>query len=201
MRKVIVSAFVLLGVSLAVPRAVFAFGLLGNCGDTSHGTGCSVDACASCVCSGDVFCCGDSWDEICVGEAAEFCSAQCLDGMVVGNCGVSDQSTELIIRGASNQSSQAADVTPKLGCSISSCEDCVCEEEAACCSKSYDSSCVAIAATICAESCLEEAGGPAGANAAQAPTLNGSMLALLTVFLAACGAIRLRSGLRASRRS
>ncbi|HVM97267.1 MAG TPA: hypothetical protein VMT89_12815, partial [Candidatus Acidoferrales bacterium] len=183
-RKTIVAIVAVLGVGLAVPHLALALGLRGNCGDTSHGDGCNVDACASCVCDGDTFCCETDWDIVCAGEAAEFCASDCFDGTFVGDCGVSE-SEELILRSGGADTSQAADV--KLGCSDSDCSGCVCDANSDCCAELYDSGCVGTAATTCSDACLEEAGAPGVGATAQAPTLSGSMLLLLSVVLAGFG--------------
>jgi len=47
----------------------------------SHGGGsCDQPGCAACVCNLDPFCCVNTWDSICVGEAANQCVAACQCG-------------------------------------------------------------------------------------------------------------------------
>jgi len=81
--------------------------VLGNCGEPrADAVGCSVAACETCVCGIDAFCCGNEvapisgaprnrggqdgvsfctqpecWDDICVGEAANQCAAECVIGV------------------------------------------------------------------------------------------------------------------------
>lgn len=49
----------------------------GECCVTATTPGCAVAACETCVCTLDAFCCETSWDEVCVGEAANECQADC----------------------------------------------------------------------------------------------------------------------------
>ena len=49
----------------------------GNCCNTGGAGACSVVAIKNCVCGLDPFCCSNSWDSICVGEAKTDCGAQC----------------------------------------------------------------------------------------------------------------------------
>ncbi len=48
-----------------------------SCCAVHAGTGCEVLSCQNVVCAIDPFCCNNSWDSICVGEAESFCGALC----------------------------------------------------------------------------------------------------------------------------
>lgn len=92
---------------------------VGNCGDTTHGPGCSDAACAACVCDQEPSCCSQDWDNTCL-SAALSCPAECF--AVVGNCG---------------------DPRPEAGCSDALCEACVCNDWAlpSCCTTEWDEGC------------------------------------------------------------
>lgn len=49
----------------------------GTCCTAHGGLGCEVQTIESCVCGFDPFCCDTQWDDQCVGEAVEYCSASC----------------------------------------------------------------------------------------------------------------------------
>lgn len=51
----------------------------GSCFET-HGPGCSTSDCCAAVCAADAFCCANSWDEICVIEANNFCVSAAVAG-------------------------------------------------------------------------------------------------------------------------
>lgn len=59
-----------------------------DCCFANGGTGCNVDACEATVCAIDSFCCDTNWDNICVGEAFDFCPEICVpvcgDGTIQG---------------------------------------------------------------------------------------------------------------------
>ena len=52
-----------------------------NCGDCfedriDESAGCEFSECEATICAIDPFCCDNSWDNLCVGEAIEFCAVQ-----------------------------------------------------------------------------------------------------------------------------
>ncbi len=112
--------------------------LVGDCGTTDHGPGCSDAACEACVCAADADCCAADWDEDCLFEAGQ-CHAECF--AVVGDCG---------------------DPHDSPGCSDAACEACVCGEflQGQCCANPWGSACVEAAAgalfgdDVCANTCL-----------------------------------------------
>lgn len=56
-----------------------------NCCGANEGPGCDTDQCEAVVCSVDPFCCNNSWDGICAGEAMNFC-AVCVSAGPMPNC-------------------------------------------------------------------------------------------------------------------
>lgn len=149
--------------------------LVGNCGETDHGPGCSVPACEQCVCALNSDCCDVEWTQSCLLTAGESCPAACY--AVVGDCGVPRN-------------------VP--GCSDPACESCVCGLSplgAMCCTEDWDITCAQYAVGIlfgetrCEQACLT-------ANRRQpAPTL--SVAGLLAGLCMLCGvgwyAVRRRS--------
>jgi cysteine-rich repeat protein len=51
---------------------------LGDCCETGHGAGCSVEPVESCVCALDPACCSIGWDSLCVGDVDDFGCGTCL---------------------------------------------------------------------------------------------------------------------------
>jgi hypothetical protein len=98
--------------------------------DCCHETatpGCSNPTIESCVCGDDPFCCTQSWDAICIGEATA-CGADCDSEEEEGNCCIAKQ-------------------TP--GCSTAAIESCVCALDTYCCDGAWDNICVDLATTDC----------------------------------------------------
>ncbi|MFQ5413378.1 MAG: IPTL-CTERM sorting domain-containing protein [Phycisphaerae bacterium] len=52
-------------------------GAVGDCCTGLAAPGCGNTACCDCVCSFDTFCCNNTWDTICAGEACSACAAVC----------------------------------------------------------------------------------------------------------------------------
>lgn len=112
--------------------------VVGDCGDTTHGPGCSNAACEACVCDQVPECCSQDWNQPCL-AAALSCPAECF--AVVGNCG---------------------DPRVAPGCNNAICEACVCNQWAlpTCCTGSWSESCAQAAVgvlgdnTICQPACL-----------------------------------------------
>jgi hypothetical protein len=50
----------------------------GSCCMAQMGAGCDVPEVQDCVCAFDDFCCTDTWDDQCVGEAVNNCAAICM---------------------------------------------------------------------------------------------------------------------------
>jgi hypothetical protein len=116
-----------------------------NCNGTpDDGCGCAHDVCAtgaalasgcsSCVtsvCAADSYCCTNSWDSICVGEAGTICGIPCQ-----GSC-----SHSICVTGTALVSGCVACVTD------------ICASDSYCCNSSWDSICVGEVSSICGISC------------------------------------------------
>jgi hypothetical protein len=89
--------------------------------------GCTDAFCCDVICAIDPFCCSVAWDEVCVGEAQEFCA-------VTGTCGAS---------------SHPCDVTGFPGCDDAVCCEAVCAVLPDCCDTMWDGDCVLQAFAIC----------------------------------------------------
>lgn len=57
-------------------------GVGGSC-FTTHGPGCNIESCCNEVCFLDPFCCNNSWDELCVSEAQQFCTGATVGQTIV----------------------------------------------------------------------------------------------------------------------
>jgi hypothetical protein len=89
------------------------------CCEATKTPGCPSDPqLEACVCQLDPFCCDDSWDNICVGQATADCSAQCVFG--TGCC----------------------EPHPTPGCDTAAVQMCVCAIDPFCCEKQWDMLCV-----------------------------------------------------------
>lgn len=86
---------------------------------------CTDEACCQAVCAADPFCCTNSWDGLCVGEAGSICGG-------VSNCCFANGG---------------------LGCDDPTCQDAVCSADAFCCSTAWDTICAGSAASLCPELC------------------------------------------------
>jgi Notch-like protein len=116
-----------------------------NCNGTpDDGCGCAhdvcvtgaalVNGCSPCVtsiCAADAFCCANSWDSLCVGQAGSICGIACQ-----GSC-----SHSICATGAALVS----------GCV--SCVTSICAVDAFCCSNSWDSLCVSQVSSVCGITC------------------------------------------------
>lgn len=98
----------------------------GSCFEANGTPGCSVSTCCGLICGQDPFCCETEWDGLCANQAIEVC----------WNCGTPGS-------GACNQSNG----TP--GCDDAECCTAVCEQDAFCCSTTWDNICVGIAFDAC----------------------------------------------------
>ncbi|MFO0826705.1 MAG: lectin-like protein [Phycisphaerales bacterium] len=107
----------------------------GSCFATHANTGCDNADCCDAVCGIDPFCCGTTWDSVCVNEANDLCTG--CGGAGVGSCFSSHTGPY---------------------CDVEVCCTAVCAVDAFCCNSSWDSICAGEAATIC-NTC-----GGAGAN-------------------------------------
>jgi hypothetical protein len=97
------------------------------CAVTPGEAGCTSDAIESCVCEFDEYCCNNSWDYLCVQEAASMCRAQCTDDC----CEVHDEP----------------------GCLQNAITDCVCDFDEFCCNQEWDQQCIDEAMNDCRLAC------------------------------------------------
>ncbi|MCA9286532.1 MAG: hypothetical protein KDA22_15010, partial [Phycisphaerales bacterium] len=113
---------------ICVGEAAELCGEPGLCPDSDHdcftegAPGCTDIECCETVCAVDAFCCNNSWDGICVGEAAELC------GEPGSNC---------------------CSPNDGVGCDDPTCEAAVCAIDAFCCETAWDGVCAAEAADLC----------------------------------------------------
>jgi hypothetical protein len=117
----------------------------GSCDHDTCTTGGPLDpSCSDCaaeVCAVDDYCCSTAWDDICVGEVAQYCAGGC-DGGSGGACG-------------HDECTAGAALDP--GCSA--CTDAVCAADSYCCQTAWDDVCVGEVAQFCGESCDGGGGG------------------------------------------
>jgi hypothetical protein len=99
----------------------------------------SCSTCATTVCGSDPFCCNNTWDSICVQEAADWCNGVCGNG------------------GGSVCAHDECDAGGGLDPSCSSCASTVCGSDSYCCDTQWDAQCVGEAESWCGLNC---GGGP-----------------------------------------
>ena len=87
-------------------------------------------SCKKAVCEQDPFCCESGWDQLCAEQANQLC-ASCL-----------------------NEDLACCSAHDAPGCGDETCTETVCQQDAYCCEGSWDSSCVAIAQTLCTDCML-----------------------------------------------
>lgn len=107
----------------------------GSCYQTHATPSCDDAACCALVCSADPYCCQVNWDPTCVLAASSLC-----DGGGTGTCGDP----------AAGSCSQPH---PTPACSDEACCTAVCAIDPTCCTQSWDSFCVTVAAVACATNC------------------------------------------------
>ena len=119
----------------------------GSCDHSPCSTGgaldASCDSCAATVCQADSYCCNNSWDDVCVDEAAQMCGSTCNGGG--GGC-------------AHNVCSAGDALDP--GCS--SCAASVCQADSYCCTSQWDSICVGMVPQYCGGDACGGGGGGGG---------------------------------------
>jgi hypothetical protein len=94
---------------------------------TTGGPGCSDEVCCEAVCAVDPFCCTNSWDGLCVGEANSICFG-------VGPC---------------PNPNHDCFTTGGPGCSDEACCNQICAIDPFCCDTAWDGICVGEAASQC----------------------------------------------------
>lgn len=117
----------------------------GDCCTGHNGPQCDDNACEACVCALDDECCNNIWDADCASRASIECALECACGSAEPCC-------------AAHESPSCNDVR---------CKTCVCDLDAACCTESWDQTCVEEATVDCqiectcdtAGSCCESNGG------------------------------------------
>jgi hypothetical protein len=102
----------------------------GDCfADAGNGTpGCDDVECCNTVCGTDPFCCIDTWDEICAGQAEDNCAMLETCGPDAGSCFFENDSP---------------------GCNDPDCCEIICETDPFCCNTQWDQQCADRAVTEC----------------------------------------------------
>ncbi len=123
-----------------------------SCFETHGSPFCNDAACCTTVCNADPWCCANSWDSICVGEAFQMCYG----------CGA-----------ASAGSCYGAHSAP--ACNNASCCQTVCAADPFCCEVQWDSLCVNEAYSMCGPPpCPSDLNGDHAVNAADLAVLLGA---------------------------
>ena len=115
----------------------------GDCCEPQEGPGCEDPTVQACVCEEDSFCCGYTWDQVCVDEVAEFDCGDC-DGGGCGNGACDDDEDCLTCPEDCGECQGSGCCQPHAtpGCDDAAVQDCVCEEDAYCCEEEWDGVCV-----------------------------------------------------------
>ena len=122
----------------------------GDCCANNGSTGCDDDACEDYVCSQDAWCCDNTWDDICAGEAAAWCTGcggtYCGDGECAGDedCGTCAGDC-----GACDGEGDCCADNGSWGCDDDACEAYICEQDAWCCDTTWDGVCASQASDAC----------------------------------------------------
>lgn len=131
----------------------------GPCCEAHNGAGCSTDACSTCVCAIDGFCCDVTWDPLCAARAESDCEVDCA--------------CEEATVDPPEPPSACCAASAEAGCADAPCESCVCSLDSSCCGAEWTPFCVLLAATACepacscAKTCEGAAGDCASANGSQ----------------------------------
>lgn len=102
----------------------------------------TCDPCAKQVCNADSYCCGTTWDSICVGEVGSVCGESCAGGGSGSGSGSADSCSHSICSAGT-----------KLTTGCDACTTDICSEDSYCCTTKWDSQCVSEVSSICEESC------------------------------------------------
>ncbi len=108
-----------------------------DCCEAHEGFGCEDQACQSCVCESDSYCCDVMWDGVCsaCADSVECCGDQCA---------CSQEAVDPV----------CCDATDSPGCVAGpECEFCVCSLSPECCDVAWDAECVLAASTECFPDC------------------------------------------------
>lgn len=111
----------------------------------------SCDPCAQQVCAQDSYCCGTSWDSVCVGEVGSICGQSCSGGGGGGGGGGSGSGSGS--GGGSTCSHSICSSGTKLTSGCDACAANICSQDSYCCTTKWDSQCVSEVSSICNESC------------------------------------------------
>ncbi len=136
-----------------------------DCGEANGTPACGDADCTAAVCAIDPFCCDNSWDSICAGEAQDLCAVcqicgdgSCGDGEDCAacpiDCGACPECGDNICNGVEDCQTCPNDCTPcsgdcclEAGSTTPGCDDaditaCVCALDSFCCTASWDAACV-----------------------------------------------------------
>ncbi len=106
----------------------------GDCCVNNGTPGCDDPECCEIVCAIDPFCCDESWDDICAGEAADLCGDLC--GGDPFECG-------------DPASGDCCEANGTPGCDDPECCEIVCAINPFCCEKEWDFICAGEAEDLC----------------------------------------------------
>ena len=100
----------------------------GDCSAANTTPGCSDAACCETVCAADPFCCCDTWDDICSGQAAEMCYLTRSCDRTAPSCFIAHSTG---------------------GCDDVTCCERICPNDPFCCTTEWDAECAAAASQQC----------------------------------------------------
>ena len=103
-----------------------------DCCQAHPEAGCGDAACVEVVCAADPFCCEQSWDGLCAGQAASHCAA----------CGASGG-------GDGGSTTTCCVESNAAGCADPGCQALVCAADPFCCDTQWDTLCVMQAEDLC----------------------------------------------------
>ncbi len=100
----------------------------------------SCDSCAADVCAIDPYCCDNQWDDVCVGEADQYCSGGC-GGTGGPGPGPGPTCHDECVLG------------DPLDASCNDCVAAICTEDPYCCDTEWDSVCISYVDDMCSPPC------------------------------------------------
>jgi hypothetical protein len=126
---------------LLAPTAALA---VSTCCIPHGGLGCDQAGVQACVCAADSWCCTDAWDQQCVDEVEDLGCGTCSAGPVCGdgNCDASEQCANCA-KDCGKCQGLCCQPNGSPGCDDSLIANCVCNQDAWCCTNAWDEQCVA----------------------------------------------------------
>jgi hypothetical protein len=115
----------------------------GDCCEANGTPGCDILVVANCVCALDEWCCTNGWDQACVGEISEYGCGSCQLEPICGdgNCDAEEHCANCS-QDCGGCTGDCCEANNTPGCDIAVVANCVCNQDAWCCTNGWDDACV-----------------------------------------------------------